>query len=457
MAKSSISPILILDDERRWRGELREVLTEAGFECTPVADGEVAVQTVARDLGQKIKLVLADELLIEPDVPNGKRQHYQGSDVRKRIHAIRPDIQFIVISDLPRLASLEHQDPEQAAIAALAQRDQLSDGANVIAMFDKIGLASLNTSHDRYKVLIKKIRSVLGETKTNIKPALFIGLWIDRSKYEELATAAGIKNGDDFRLHKQCEKSGRDRRGIEVEKFLREHVFKKGIKTFLKVLAQESSVAKKPIRPLDDDLVKYISTHIRKPNSAKLYPASLGVGTDAFRVLCMLAYRSEKGDENPSMREEDYPYKPCKGQVVDLGMGVSEYSLSQSTDDAYDAIDNIDEGDRIYSDSNDLAQQQVAEEIAYEYDKSSGRRRQKARVSKPQPPLKGAIHAARRYLEKEKIGEIETQMAAPSDSDKLSAIYVAKFITGIILYPLDSETAPAIDLKDSPKTRLRKS
>jgi CheY-like chemotaxis protein len=452
MAKPSIPSILILDDERRWRGELSQVLMEAGFECDTIADGGMAIETVRGDLGHKIKLVLADELLLEPDVLNGERQQYQGAGVRKRILAIRPDIKFIVISDLPLIKDRECGDREQGRAAFIAQRDKLAYEPSVIRMFDKMSFENPETSQALYEVLKQTIRVVLGETKANIKPpALFISLWIDRAKYEEFAKEAGIKNGDDFRLYKYCEKSGRNLRGVEVEKFLKNHAFEKGIKPFLEVLAQEGAGAKKPIRSLE-----YIGTHIRKPNSAKLYPASLSVGTDAFRVLCMLAYRAEKGAENPSIGEEDYKYKARKGQVVDLGMGIGEYSLRQSTGDAYDAIDDIDDGDRIYFDPNDLAQRQVAEEIAYEYDKSSGRRIQKAEVSKPQSPLKGAIHAAREYLKKEKIGIIDTQMAALGDSDKLTAIYVAKFITGIILYPLDSETAPAIARKKSTKTRLRK-
>jgi CheY-like chemotaxis protein len=456
MAQPSVPPILILDDERRWRGELREVLTDAGFDCMAVSEGKVAVETVRGDLSHKIKLVLADELLLEPDVANGERQHYQGSDVRKRIHVMRPDIQFIVISDLPRLASLEHQDPEQAAIAALAQKDRLSDGANVITMFDKISLANPKTAHDRYKVLIKKIRSVLGETKANIKPALFIGLGIDRSKYEELATAAGIKNGDEFRLYKLCEKYGGDRSRY-VDEFLRKNAFEKGIKSFLEVLAQEGAGAKQPERKLDFGLVQYIRTFIRKPNSAKLMPASMKVGSSEFRVFFMLAYRAEKG-ETPLIREQDYVFEDRKGQVTDLGMGISQYSLSQSTGDAYDAIDDGEDLDRddFFGDRYELAQRQVAEDTAYEFDKSNGRRKQKAEISKPQSKLKLPVKRARDYLNKENLGTLELHNEAHGDADKLSVNYVATFSTGIILYPVDSVAIPAIAPKDSTKTRLHK-
>jgi CheY-like chemotaxis protein len=454
MAKSPISPILILDDERRWRGELREVLTDAGFDCMAVSEGEVAVETVRGDLGRKIKLVLADELLLQPDIPNGERQHYQGSDARKHIHANRPDIQFIVISDLPRLASLEHQDPEQAAIAALAQRDELSDGANVIAMFDKIGLANPKTAQARYKKLIEKIRPVLGETKANVKPALFIGLGIDRSKYEELATAAGIKNGNDFRLYRLCEKYGSDRSRY-VDEFLRKQAFEKGIKPFLEVLAQEGAGAKQPERKLDFGLVQYIRTFIRKPNSAKLLPASMKVGSSEFRVFFMLAYRAEKGD-TPLIREQDYVFEDRKGQVTDLGTGISEYSLNQSTGNAYDAIDDSEDLDRddFSGDRHELAQRQVAEDTAYEIDKSSGRRRQKAKISKPQSKLKLPVKRARDYLKKENLGTLDLHNEAHGDAEKLSVNYVATFSTGIILYPVDPIAIPEIDLQDSTKTRL---
>jgi hypothetical protein len=419
-----------------------------------ISEGEVAVEKVRGDLGRKIKLVLADELLLAPDVPNGERQHYQGSDVRKRIHAIRPDIQFIVISDLPRLASLEHQDPEQAAIAALAQRDELSDGANVIAMFDKIGLANPKTSHDRYKVLIKKIRSVLGETKANIKPALFIGLGIDRPYYEELAKAAGIKNGDDFRLYKLFEKYGGDRKK-DVEEFLRKQAFEKGIKPFLELLAQEGAGAKKPERKLDFGSVKCIRTFIRKPNLAKIQESSMKVGSSEFRVFFMLAYRAEKGD-TPLIREQDYVFEDRKGQVTDLGMGISQYSLNQSTGNAYDAIDDGEDLDRddFSGDRHELAQRQVAEDTAYEFDKSSGRRRQKAEISKPQSKLKLPIKRARDYLKKENLGTLDLHNEAHGDAEKLSVNYVATFSTGIILYPVDPVAIPAIASKDSTKTRL---
>jgi CheY-like chemotaxis protein len=456
MTKPSIPPILILDDERRWRGELSLVLTEAGFDCTAVADGEVAVETVRGDLGRKIKLVLADELLLEPDVPNGERQHYQGSGVRKRIHAIRPDIQFIVISDLPRIKDRECRDREEGRAAFTAQRDELTDAPNVIAMFDKMNLENPETSQARYEVLKKKIRSVLGETKANLKPALFIGLGIDRSQYENLAKVAGIKNGDDFRLHKLCEKYGSDRSRY-VDEFLRKNAFEKGIKPFLEVLAQEGAGAKQPERKLDFGLVQYIRTFIRKPNSAKLLPASMKVGSSEFRVFFMLAYRAEKGD-TPLIRERDYVFEDRKGQVTDLGMGISEYSLSQSIGNAYDAIDDAEDFDRddFSFDRHELAQRQVAEDTAYEIDKSSGRRKQKAEISKPQSKLKLPVKRARDYLNKENLGTLELHNEAHGDADKLSVHYVATFSTGIILYPVDPVAIPAIAPKDSTKTRLRK-
>jgi DNA-binding NtrC family response regulator len=114
MARSSTPPILILDDELQWRGVLSQALTEAGFGCRAVGDGEEAVEIVRRDFGQKIKLVLTDELLlVEPDNPNSDKQHCQGCGVRKDIHELRPDIQFIVISDVPRLVSLEIKTPNK--------------------------------------------------------------------------------------------------------------------------------------------------------------------------------------------------------------------------------------------------------------------------------------------------------------------------------------------------------
>jgi CheY-like chemotaxis protein len=451
MAKPSLSQILILDDERRWRGELREVLTDAGFDCLAVSDGEVAVETVRGDWGFKIKLVLADERLLEPDVPNGDRQHFQGCDARKHIHAMRSDIQFIVISDLPRLAGLEHSDPEQATIAALTQRGELSEGANVIAMFDKIGLANPQTSQDRYKVLIKKIGLALGETKANHQPALFIGLGIDRDKYEDLAKVAGIKNGDDFRLHKLSEKYGGDR-SKNVDEFLRTQAFEKGVNVFLELLAKEGAGAKKPERKLDFGSVKCIRMFIRKPNSAKIQQSSMKVGSSEFRVFFRLAYRAEKG-HTPLIREQDYVFEERKGQATDLGAGISQYSLNQSIGSAYDQIDDADD---LSSDPNELAQRHVADDMANEFDNASGRRRQKARISKEQSKLKLPVKKARDYLKKENLGTLELQNEVYGDSEKLTVNYVAKFSTGIILYPVDKEAPPAIVPKNSTKTRLRK-
>ena len=427
MVKTSI---LILDDEKRWRGELREVLTDAGFDCSTISLGEVAVETVRQDHGHKIKLVLADELLLEPDVPDGDRQHYQGSDVRKRIHTLRPDIKFIIISSMPLIESRQHSDPEQAAIAALAKRDELSDGANVIAMFDKVGLENPKTSQERYKILIQKIRLALGEPKANIKPALFIGLGIERSQYEDLAKVSEIKKGDEFRLHKLCEKYGSDRNRY-VDKFLREQAFGQSVKQFLEALAQEAAASKKPERNLDHGLVKYIRTFIRKPNSAKLLPSSIKVGSSEFRVFFMLAYRAEKG-ESPLIREADYVYEDRRGQISNLGAGISQYSLNQSAADPYSVIDDSS------FELDDEIQRHLAEEITYEFDKSSNRRTQKAEITKEQSKLKLPVKRARESLEKDALGTLVLQNEL-DETGKICVIYVPTFITGIILYPVDKE------------------
>ncbi|TYQ30495.1 hypothetical protein [Pseudanabaena sp. UWO310] len=439
MAKTSI---LILDDERRWRGELREVLTDAGLDCTAISFGEVAVETVRQDHGHKIKIVLADELLLEPDVPDGDRQHLQGSDVRKLIYAIRPDIKFIVISQMPLDEAKKHSDPEQAAITALEKRGQLSGGTNVIAMFDKFGLRNPSSSIEEYKKLIQKIRLALGEPKANIKPALFIGLGLERSQYEDLAKVSEIKKGDEFRLHKLCEKYGSDRARY-VDKFLREQAFGKGVKQFLEVLAQEATGSKKPERNLDHGTVKYICTFIRKPNSARLLPSPIKVGSSEFRVFFMLAYRAEKG-ESPLIREEDYVYKDRRGQVSNLGAGISQYSLNQSAADAYGAIDDSDDNDDISFELDEEMQRYVAEDMAYEFDKSSGRRKQKAEIVKEQSKLKLPVTRARAYLKKDtqETATLELQTEIDSETGKACVIYVPTFITGIILYPVDREVTP---------------
>jgi CheY-like chemotaxis protein len=469
MARSSTPPILILDDELQWRGVLSQALTEAGFSCRAVGDGEEAVEIVRRDFGQKIKLVLTDELLlVEPDNPNSDKQHCQGCGVRKDIHELRPDIQFIVISDVPRQVSLEYQDPEQAAIAALAKKDELSDGPEVFAMVDKIGLKDLKTSQDRYAKLIQKIRSVLGGTKDkNIKPpALFISLGIDPSEYEKLETAAGIKKGDDFRLYKHVDKSGSNRRGIEVEKFLKQNGFKDGIKAFLEILVKEGSGGKDSTRSLnntldkegsesknltrnpDNSLVKCISIQIRKPNKTLVLAKDIKVGSSEFRVFFMLAYRAEKG-ETPLIRERDYVFEQRKGQATDLGMGIGEDTLRQAMGATYDDEDY--DPDEFLGNRHELVQRQVAEDIAYEIDKFSGRRKQKAEISKPQSKLKAPVTRTNKYLKAKGLGEI-----VHNSSDKLSAYYEATYTTGIILYPVDPDTIPAIPQKKSTKTRLRK-
>jgi len=432
MAKPSI---LIFDDERRWRYELQGVLRDAGMDCDAVALGEVAIETVRQDHGHKIKLVLADELLLEPDVPDGARQHCQGSDVRKKINGFRPDIRFIVISDLPRLAALEHNESEQAAIAALAKRDELSDGVNVIAMFDKVSLASPKTSQDRYKALIKRIRDALGEPKANIKPALYIGLGIERSQYEEMAKESAIKKGEEFRLYQLSEKHSSDRRRC-VDEFLRKKAFGKGVKQFLEALAQEAVGAKKPERTLDYGPVKYIRTFIRKPNSTKLLPSSMKVGSSEFRVFFMLAYRAEKG-ESALIREKDYIYEERKGQVPGVGAGVSQYSLNQSAGDAYGFIDESEDS------PEELIQRYVAEDVVYEIDKGSGRRKRKAEITKEQSKLKLPIMRARDYLKEQGLGTLNLESEVDNSSEKLGVIYVPEgFVTGIILYPVDVEAVP---------------
>lgn len=110
-----IPRILILEDDELWLARHERRLTNAGFNCYATQDAREALKAAKTD--PTVKFILIDEILYVPPVPTqggeGELQRWQGHGVIREITAQRSDIQFIVISAAPQLASDEHDGDRQ--------------------------------------------------------------------------------------------------------------------------------------------------------------------------------------------------------------------------------------------------------------------------------------------------------------------------------------------------------
>ena len=100
--------VLILDDDELWLSTHELRLTKAGLICHPTQFAKEAIAAAKRN--PLIKFALVDEVLYMPPIPIQEEmrelQRWQGHGVIREIHSVRPDIQFVVITDAPDLASV---------------------------------------------------------------------------------------------------------------------------------------------------------------------------------------------------------------------------------------------------------------------------------------------------------------------------------------------------------------
>jgi hypothetical protein len=427
-------PVLILDDKDEWLGQLNLYLSEEGFRCLLSRTGQDAIDKVKQDYSHSIKVMISDELLLVNGEDDGERQQYQGKDVRQAIHKIRPDIQFIVISDLPYREAKKTADIDIGYRKAMQMTADLSQGDGVIAMVDKFSLQSPEIKQEKYQWLFKVIRNAQGEAPTSKKAGLYIGFAVPQTRYQKMFETLGIKPATEIQLHdyhshynKILANQGVDSdRGKFVNDFLRKSGITPNMKEFLESIPEKKQEKENFIQNLPYRIDQVFK---RKMNSNRLVRQAIDIQSSRFRILMILARKSEIGT-NIVITEQDYPYGKRTTKITDLGnVGLSQYSLENAID--INSSSDLQPTDRFV----DL----VSEDIAFQYDGSEKTRKVKSTIRRENSsnPLKTAISRFNKELVEEKFGQFD-RISVPL-GDKTVSGWQPSFQTGIILYPSQSE------------------
>jgi CheY-like chemotaxis protein len=422
-------PILVLDDKDDWIAQLKFHLEEEGFHCLYSRTGEDAIAQIKQDYHHRIKVMMTDELLLVDGDDDGERQRYQGSDVRREVHKIRPDIKFIVISDLPYRQAKQISDIDKGMRKAMQLTSELSQGKGVIAVLDKISLGSPETKREKYQWLFDAIRQTQGEVSAPKKAGLYIGIGIPESQYRQLLSALNINNKTEIRLHEYYDKfieqegGEYDRRRL-IDVFLRKSGIAPNVKDFLASIPEKKQDKEQFIQNLPYR-IDYIFK--RKMNSNRLTRQSIDIHSSRFRILMILGRKSEIGDD-VVVTEQDYPYGKRLPKVQELGnMGISQYSYenaidAENCDDAYTA-----------QEFSELTNH----DAAYTYDAVDNRRKAQSSIksSSSSNPLKTAISRLNKDLKAEKFGQLNSISVAVKEQSING--WQPSFQTGIILYPIE--------------------
>ena len=452
MLKSSV---LVLDDKDYWIAQLKFQLEEIGeFRCLYSRTGQETINKIKEDYKQEIKIVLTDELLLVDGEDDGEKQRYQGKDVRKEIYKIRPDIQFIVISDLPYRIAKEIGDFNQGILKAMQLTAELSQDEGVIGMLDKPSLENSTTSKQKYQWLFKTIREALGEAAAPKKPGIYIGLGLPRSSYTSLIQEIGLTDKSGIRLYEYLEKSlerasSDGKKTLEqaqrrqlVNKFLRERSgIKPNIKEFLSSVPSKKHEREALVRQLPLRIDRILT---RKVNSNRFSYEKVDISSMKFRTLIILAMRSECGD-SPTISEVDYIYPKRQPKAIeDTGLvGISEYSRHNAIESPYQNLDDFDRYDSndSFETENHLREQQVMKDTAYEWKSDSLAQKATIRSARNSSPLKTAISRLNEEFREQKFGQLENISVEVKINGEQQTVngYRPSFQTGIILYPFDDE------------------
>lgn len=92
--------VLILDDEEKWLKEHSYQLSQRGYDTVCTRYAKEALEIIKNDTDKKIKAVIIDEILYEPNKIN-QLQTKTGTDVLCEIKKIRSDIVRIMVSAAP--------------------------------------------------------------------------------------------------------------------------------------------------------------------------------------------------------------------------------------------------------------------------------------------------------------------------------------------------------------------
>jgi hypothetical protein len=285
--------ILILEDDEMWLARHKLRLMEAGFQCYATQDAKEAIKAAKTD--PAIKFVLLDEILYVFPFPikeeERELQRWQGSGVIREITAQRSDIQFIVISAAPQLAS-DEEDGDRQIFRRETQK--LRRRLGVIDIVHKIDIEE--SPNDTYGWIIDLLKRSQVTTKAEVvTPKILIGLGFAKEAHEAMAEQMEVTRKKFLPITPLLKKAGTP---AVLDEFFRK--------------AEEKAV------------------FLEMPGSKKLEPIKeIKPSSSAFRILSFLALQTEKQAEI-IIRDGDYKHSRRKTKQA------------ISVDPDYDAVENRD-------------------------------------------------------------------------------------------------------------------
>ncbi|WP_448573969.1 hypothetical protein [Trichothermofontia sp.] len=275
--------ILILEDDELWLARHERRLQNAGFDCYATQDAKEALKAAKTD--PTIKFILIDESLYVPPGPSqgetGELQRWQGHGIIREITAQRSDIQFIVISAAPQLASDEHDGDRQVF---RRETQKLRRQPGVIDIVHKLDIEE--DPDGSYGWIIDLLRRSRVTTKAEvITPKILIGLGFPKETHAAIVEQMEIPK----------------RQFLPIAPLLA-----KGGPRFLDELWQRAETQ---------------AVFLEMPGSKRLEPLKIfKPDSSAFQILAFLARQTET-QGNVLIREEDYQHtsrRSKKAASVDI-------------------------------------------------------------------------------------------------------------------------------------------
>jgi len=289
--------VLIVDDEEDWLARLHFRLYKAGFECKCTMDGEEAINLVRQY--PTIRFVLLDQILYVPPVPKDESdrelQKWQGDEVREKILKHRPDRQFIMVTNKPRLDALKAVGRNSFDVAREQER-RLKFVSGVLDLFHKIDIQ--DDPERTFRRLIDLIESQSKDRGSAVqkRACVKIGLELSEQSFSVLLEAAQVRNVQYIQFSEFFDKW---RETIEDDKRKPDEKSKKNFLDAFWPKAQQKRVL------------------VKSAASKRWHTANIEDTTQAFEILWFLAKQYETG-KDVIIREEDYlnfaSYKPRKSR-----------------------------------------------------------------------------------------------------------------------------------------------
>lgn len=271
------SRILILEDDELWLARHKLRLVEAGLDCYATQDSKEALKVAKTD--PSIKFVLIDEILYVPPVPPKEKdrelQRWQGDGVIREITAQRSDIQFIVISAAPQIAS-DDQDGDRQIFRRETQKLRRRQG--VIDIVHKIDIEEAPDATYGWIIDLLK-RSQITTKAEVVTPKILIGLGFNKETHEAIAEQLGVS----------------PRKFLPIGPLLKKADSSKVLDSFFQK-AEEKTV------------------FLEMPGSKRLEKLKVfKSGTSAFQIISFLAVQAEK-QADIFITENDYKHKSRKSK-----------------------------------------------------------------------------------------------------------------------------------------------